>query len=219
MNLIANACGIYCERYARLHTWLGIVVVIKVVLHTILAVKQTDFDGPDTPPGFHWEAARTFTQRHRALIEGPYGRSLSLGEYGTVLLLATGVGIAGQLPYVKELLELYKNCQAKTRRVVLFWELDTEVHRHWVKDWMDELLALDRDYILDMQLYIPGRFLSRRASENTVKKLGTHGRITLNYAAMRADQLIASEIAERKGRTLVLFRTRAITTRTVIEVV
>ncbi len=85
---------------------------------------------------------------------------------------------------------------------------------------MDELLALNKDYvgisgcvplttlicgqIFDMQLYIPGRFLSWRASESTVKKLGTHGRTTLTYAAMRADQLIASEIAQRKGRALVL---------------
>lgn len=57
--------------------------------------------------------------------------------------------------------------------------------------------------ILDMQLYIPGRFLSQRASESTIKKLGTHGRITLTYEAMRADQLIASEISQRKGKTLV----------------
>ncbi|KAI0191355.1 hypothetical protein F4808DRAFT_476139 [Astrocystis sublimbata] len=161
--------------------------------------------------GFTGRLLGPSSRKYRALIEGPYGRSLLLGEYGTVLLLATGVGIAGQLPYVKELLELYQDCQAKTRRIALFWELDAEVHRYWVKDWMDELLALDNDYvgisgrallatltygqILDMQLYIPGRFLSERASESTVKKLGTHGRIILTYAAMPADQLVASEIA------------------------
>ncbi|KAI1288753.1 hypothetical protein F5Y03DRAFT_389042 [Xylaria venustula] len=127
-------------------------------------------------------------RKYRALIERPYGKSLSLGESGTVLLLATR-------------------------------ELNAEVHRYWVKDWMDELLALDKDYILDMQLYIPGRFLSRRASKSTVKKLGTHGRIKLTYAAMRADQLIASEIAQRKGRTLVSLCTHATTTRAVVEVV
>ncbi|KAI0525815.1 hypothetical protein F5B22DRAFT_254985 [Xylaria bambusicola] len=379
MNHVANACGFHYERYARLHTWLAAVVIVEVVLHTVLAVKQTGYDGPShhvtgilasssigaiavfsvpvirrrmfelftyihtllvtaalvaiwlhlPPSSFQrgprlylllssfifastkvgrllnvlylsisfsaggsvatvqeqgggvevrvrlarplrfkagqyiylslWRLStlsifeshpfqicwayrdesdqqvivllaqprRGFTSRllgpaprkYRALIEGPYGKSLSLGEYGTVLLLATGVGIAGQLPYVKELLELYQDCQAKTRRVALFWELDAEVHRYWVKDWMDELLALDKDYILDMQLYIPGRFLSRRASESTVKKLGTHGRITLTYAAMRADQLIASEIAQRKGRTLVSLCTHATTTRAVVEVV
>lgn len=57
--------------------------------------------------------------------------------------------------------------------------------------------------ILDMQLYIPGRLLSQKPPESTVKKLGTHGRITLTYAAMYADKLIASEISQRRGMTLI----------------
>ncbi|KAI3331122.1 hypothetical protein F4824DRAFT_514652 [Ustulina deusta] len=310
MNHVANACGFHYERYARLHTWLAAVVIVEVVLHTVLAVKQTDYDGPahhiteilallsigaiavffvpvircrmfelftyiytllvtaalvaiwlHLPPlsfqkGPHfylffsslifastkvgrllnviylsisflaggsvatvreqgggvevrvrlarllrfkagqyiyfslWRLLTLFIfeshlrllgpapRKYRAFVEGPYGKSFSLGEYGTVLLLATGVSIAGQLLY------------AKIQRIALFWELDAE--------------ALNKDYIFDMQLYIPGRFLSWRASESTVKKLGTHGRTTLTYAAMRADQLIASEIAQRKGRALVL---------------
>ncbi|KAI0429808.1 hypothetical protein F5Y09DRAFT_342350 [Xylaria sp. FL1042] len=43
MNHVANACGFYYERYVRLHTWLAGVVI---VLYTVLAVKQTDYDGP-----------------------------------------------------------------------------------------------------------------------------------------------------------------------------
>ncbi len=46
MNHVANACGFHYERYARLHTWLAAVVIVEVVLHTVLAVKQTDYDGP-----------------------------------------------------------------------------------------------------------------------------------------------------------------------------
>ncbi|KAI1358855.1 hypothetical protein F5Y08DRAFT_350380 [Xylaria arbuscula] len=48
MNHVANACGFHYhyERYARLHTWLAGVVIVEVVLHTVLAVKQTDYDGP-----------------------------------------------------------------------------------------------------------------------------------------------------------------------------
>ncbi|KAI3341951.1 hypothetical protein F4824DRAFT_269740 [Ustulina deusta] len=73
--------------------------------------------------------------------------------------------------------------------------------------------------ILDMKLYIPGRSLAERVSDSTVKKLGTHGRITLTYTAMRADQLIAEEISKRKGRTLVSLCTNPKTARAVIEVV
>jgi predicted ferric reductase len=54
-----------------------------------------------------------------AIIEGPYGRELSLESYGTVVLFATGIGIAGQLPYVKQLLEGYHNYEVKTRKWTL----------------------------------------------------------------------------------------------------
>jgi hypothetical protein len=41
-------------------------------------------------------------------------------------VMANGIGIAGQLPYIKELLSSYYECNAKARRVALFWELDAE---------------------------------------------------------------------------------------------
>ena len=62
----------------------------------------------------------------RALVEGPYGKELNLESYGTVLLFATDIGIAGQLPYVAQLLERYRNYEVKTRRIALFWELESE---------------------------------------------------------------------------------------------
>ncbi|KAI1642175.1 uncharacterized protein F4817DRAFT_369653 [Daldinia loculata] len=157
-------------------------------------------------------------QEYLAFVEGPYGRPLSLGQYGTVLLLATGVGITGQLPYVKELLKLYLQCEVKTRRIALFWEVESEVHRYWVRKWMDELLALDRDYILDIQLYIKAHFLSSRASKGDVEKLGSHGRITLTYATMRPNIIIASEMERRKGKTLVSLCTNPSTTRVITDI-
>jgi predicted ferric reductase len=65
----------------------------------------------------------------RAIVEGPYGRELHLELYGTVLLFATGIGIAGQLPYVTQLLEGYHNYEVKGRRIALFWEMDSERKR------------------------------------------------------------------------------------------
>jgi NAD(P)H-flavin reductase len=56
----------------------------------------------------------------RAIVEGPYGKEIRLDEYGTVLLFATGISIAGQLPYVKQLLENFHNYDAKARRIALF---------------------------------------------------------------------------------------------------
>jgi hypothetical protein len=62
----------------------------------------------------------------RAIAEGPYGEEIHLDDYGTVLLFATGIGIAGQLPYVRPLLENFHNFDAKARRIALFSQVDSE---------------------------------------------------------------------------------------------
>ena len=96
----------------------------------------------------------------RTIIEGPYGNELHLDSYGTVLLFATGIGIAGQLPYVTQLLEEYLECKVKTRRIALFWEVESErklscksvsmspliiwkAHTAWVAQRFQELLKQD----------------------------------------------------------------------------
>ncbi|TLD14366.1 uncharacterized protein PgNI_02695 [Pyricularia grisea] len=61
-----------------------------------------------------------------ALIEGPYGKELKLDLYGTMLLFATGIGIAGQLSYMSQLLRDYRSCETKTRRIALFWQVRSE---------------------------------------------------------------------------------------------
>lgn len=62
----------------------------------------------------------------RAIVEGPYGKELDLETYDTVLLFATGMGIAGQLSYVTQLLEQYHNRGVADQRITLFWEFDSE---------------------------------------------------------------------------------------------
>jgi len=64
----------------------------------------------------------------RAIVEGPYGKQLDLESYDTVLLFATGMGIAGQLSYVTQLLERYHSRRVTGQRIALFWELDSEIH-------------------------------------------------------------------------------------------
>ncbi|KAL5316324.1 hypothetical protein ACEPPN_015369 [Leptodophora sp. 'Broadleaf-Isolate-01'] len=64
----------------------------------------------------------------RAIIEGLYGKELDFKSYDTVLLFATGIGIAGQLAYITQLLDGYYNFGEKNRRIALFWELDSEIH-------------------------------------------------------------------------------------------
>jgi hypothetical protein len=72
----------------------------------------------------------------RAFVEGPYGQEVILGEFGTVLLFATGIGIAGLLPFVREFLQGFRNFEVKARRISLFWEVESErecIRKHLVK--------------------------------------------------------------------------------------
>ena len=60
-----------------------------------------------------------------ALFSGPYGAEVSTSTYGIVLLVASGLGIAAQLPYLKQLIHNYNACRSHTRRVHLVWLLDS----------------------------------------------------------------------------------------------
>lgn len=60
---------------------------------------------------------------HLAWFSGPHGSGALVGEYGSVLMLATGVGIAAQLPYLQELIQGLNRCEVRTRRVHLVWQL------------------------------------------------------------------------------------------------
>lgn len=60
-----------------------------------------------------------------ALFTGPHGTSESVGNYETVLMVASGFGIAAQLPYLKKLIYGYNTCTSQTRRVHLVWQLET----------------------------------------------------------------------------------------------
>jgi len=59
------------------------------------------------------------------LFSGPHGTSASVGHYETVLMVASGFGIAAQLPYLKKLIYGYNTCTSQTRRVHLVWQLET----------------------------------------------------------------------------------------------
>ena len=60
-----------------------------------------------------------------ALFSGPHGISIPVVEYKTVLMVATGFGIAAQLPYLRKLIHGYQTCKTRTRRVHLVWQLQS----------------------------------------------------------------------------------------------
>jgi predicted ferric reductase len=76
--------------------------------------------------GFTAALSRRTHTALRAFIDGPYGAPHNFGEYGTVIMFASGIGIAGHMPYIKDLILAYNNCEARTRRVFLVWQVEDE---------------------------------------------------------------------------------------------
>jgi len=47
-------------------------------------------------------------------------------EYGNVLMFASGIGIAAQVPYIKEVLRAFRESKARIKSILLIWQLDKE---------------------------------------------------------------------------------------------
>ncbi|KAM0269044.1 hypothetical protein ACHAQH_009849, partial [Verticillium albo-atrum] len=108
----------------------------------LIAQRRTGF----TERVFHMKDTRHNSGTRggaRALIDGPYGNEMNLDSYENVLLFATGIGIAGQLSHIAQLLKDYYDLGAKTKRVTLFWQVDSEIQLGWVADRMKQLRELD----------------------------------------------------------------------------
>ncbi len=43
----------------------------------------------------------------KSCINRPYGRVKDVGNYGSIVMFASGIGIATQVPYLKELIREY----------------------------------------------------------------------------------------------------------------
>ncbi|CAZ82869.1 unnamed protein product [Tuber melanosporum] len=89
------------------------------------------------------------------LVEGPYGGHHSLDSFGTVVLVAGGVGITHCLGYVRHLLHGYNEGTVATQRVKLVWVIRKSEHIHWVSDWLEEILRMPLcRRVLEVDIYI-----------------------------------------------------------------
>ncbi|KAI5847791.1 ferric reductase NAD binding domain-containing protein [Morchella snyderi] len=91
----------------------------------------------------------------RALAEGPYGKVDSLASYGTVVLVAGGVGITHPVPHIRDLVEGYAKGTVATKRIVLVWVVQSPEHLEWIRPWMTDILAMERRReVLEIQLFV-----------------------------------------------------------------
>ena len=62
---------------------------------------------------------------YTAFIIGPYGHTVSVNQYESVLAVASGFGIAGVIPYLRQLLYGYNTSTSRVRRVHFVWQVAT----------------------------------------------------------------------------------------------
>ena len=60
-------------------------------------------------------------------VDGPYGKAHDeFGDYGTVVMIADGTGVAPQLLSVRTLSKKIQDCEVRTRRIILLWVFDKQ---------------------------------------------------------------------------------------------
>jgi hypothetical protein len=161
-------------------------------------------------------------QEYRAWIEGPFGPasvsacgfSGEVGDYGHVFFIATGIGIAAQLPYIKELLNGHHQSRVRTKKVSLVWQLDQDSDWQSARDWLQMLVEQDEGYVsisnCDAALLILSQLLSvavydtlQPASTGDPRRIEHHGLIEVHGGVPNLAQQLSSEMKNQMGRMLV----------------
>ncbi|KAL2048945.1 hypothetical protein ABVK25_010798 [Lepraria finkii] len=140
----------------------------------------------------------------KAWVDGPYGQIEDIGNYGSVVMFASGIGIAAQVPYIKELLKGFHEYRVRTKSILLVWQLDKESDQEWVQDWMTELLSEDEgSYILRIGLYVLRNFDDSNISYGHKEQYGDHDRVRKLYGKPYLEKIIGSEVEGKRGQLLI----------------
>jgi predicted ferric reductase len=62
----------------------------------------------------------------KMIVDGPYGTEARNLRYDTILLFASGIGIAALMPFMKAIIDDHKRSRSSVRRISLIWEIDRE---------------------------------------------------------------------------------------------
>ena len=120
------------------------------------------------------------------LVEGPYGTQPSLDSYGTVILVAGGIGITHHLIQIRALLAAYAEGRTSVRRIVLIWSVRTTEQLSWVRPWMDAVLAMPhRREVLFTEVYITQPKNAREVVSASQTVQMHAGRVKIGYVIKR----------------------------------
>ncbi|KAB8069058.1 hypothetical protein BDV29DRAFT_198977 [Aspergillus leporis] len=158
-------------------------------------------------------AALDGTASFTAFVSGPYGISKPVDEYETVLAVASGFGIAGVIPYLKQLLYGYNTSSVRVRRLHLVWQVPTLDIAAAAQPLLNSLLAddvLDDGYIIEMSFYVESKIPVESGTP-----FGEHQRAVIYNDMPEYDVLVSTEASgdyiprvsntqEERGKLLVL---------------
>ncbi|PYI07371.1 putative metalloreductase transmembrane component [Aspergillus sclerotiicarbonarius CBS 121057] len=119
-------------------------------------------------------------------ISGPYGPSEPVHRYKNILIVATDVGIAAALPYLRMLINSSKAWPARTHRLHFVWQLDTLDSAGAAEYMLNDLLKNDGEhYVLAISLYVE--------SKDTAEELGHHKRALVGHGKPDYREIIRLE--------------------------
>lgn len=78
--------------------------------------------------GFTNKLCRHEIQREPFLIwiDGPHGHSAEVSDFSHIFLIASGIGIAAQLPIAKEILWAVRKQKIRVQSIHLMWEIESD---------------------------------------------------------------------------------------------
>ncbi|KAL6230762.1 hypothetical protein BDW75DRAFT_248414 [Aspergillus navahoensis] len=76
-------------------------------------------------------------------VIGPHGSTEPVDQYESVFAVASGFGIAGVIPYLKQALHGYNTCTSRVRRIHFVWEVNSKDLSVAAQPWLDDLLMND----------------------------------------------------------------------------
>ncbi|KAI9039858.1 NADPH oxidase family protein [Aspergillus affinis] len=133
----------------------------------------------------------------RAIIDGPYGCPPRLERFGHVVMFTQGIGIAAQMPYIRESFYGSLGGRFPIRRLSLIWETNEE-ELSMVKQWIEHMLREDHDnhsktMMLDFQLYVVNGDMNLR-----------YGRRVRRFAStIHIESVLIEELQGRRGKMLI----------------
>lgn len=96
-----------------------------------------------------------------AWIDGPFGPSSinmlssnTVIDFGHVLMVSTGIGIASQIPYIKEILDGYHQGRVRTRKISLVWQIDQAGDWESARNWLQALVEQDNGFVSYEQAFM-----------------------------------------------------------------